>query len=96
MKESSRPRIETGVSDAVSSGTPNRLIPVPPPVKPSNRLITAGIETAIANVARARYRPDSRSAGIPKRNPAAPATSPASGIVQMSFTPWSAIRIAVV
>jgi hypothetical protein len=54
------------------------------------------METAIANVARARYSPDSRRAGIPNRKPATPATSPARGIVQMSLTPWSAIRIAVV
>ena len=96
VRDSETAAQSSGVSDAVSSGMPNRLIPVPPPVKPSKRLITAGMETAIANVARARYSPDSRRAGIPNRKPATPATSPASGIVQMSFTPWSAIRIAVV
>ena len=86
----------TGVSDAVSSGVPKRLMPLPPPVKPSKRLITEGIDTAIANVASARYRPERRSAGMPNRNPSTPATSAATGIVHTSFTPWSDMRIAVV
>jgi hypothetical protein len=54
LNVSSRPSTVTGVSEAVRSGSPKRLIPLPPPVNPSKRLITAGIDTAIANVASAR------------------------------------------
>jgi hypothetical protein len=69
----------------VRPSTPNSWIPPPPPVNVSNFLITAGVATAIAKVASARYRPVSRNAGKPKRKPTNPATRPASGIVQRSF-----------
>jgi len=39
------------------------------------------METASAKVASARYRPSSRSAGSPNRNPAIRQTTAATGIV---------------
>ena len=73
-----------------------RVIPLEPPVKWSNRFASDGTATAIAKVASARYGPARRSAGMPKRRPAAPATAAATGIVQSSGTPWCPAMIAVV
>jgi hypothetical protein len=102
---SERPRTCTFVIDPVSSGREKSWMPVPPPVHSAKRFAVDGIATAIANVAKARYRPESRSAGSPKARPTTPATTPAIGIVQTSFIPpeigpprlsLPAIRTAVV
>ncbi len=110
----STPSVVSNVSGSVTDlpvrpSTSKRLMPPPPPVNVSNLRTIAGVATATAKVASARYSPASRSAGKPKRNPIAPATSPASGIVQMSRmsfvnwwpksssgVSWFEIRIAVV
>ena len=91
--------------EPVSSGVPKSWMPDPPPVYSSNRFTVDGMATAIANVARARYRPERRNAGSPNASPTSPATRPAIGSVQRSFIPpdigppncsFPAMRIAVV
>ena len=73
-----------------------KLRPSVPPVSPENFLISDGIATARPKVARARYRPESRSAGRPIRKPTIPAARPASGMVQTSRQCSWVTRIAVV
>ena len=69
---------------------------MPPPVKCGKRFSSPMKESGIANVASARYGPAKRVAISPNASPSAPATTPASGIVQRSRQPWSTTRIVVV